>query len=295
LSRWCSFRLSVINWWHVFTGAYAPWVLWAVLAATVAQLVPLFRSMDTTAFASALSVSTGHVQQLWPLYITLFVLLVLILNHRSNPVFLLDFACAQPPESWKTTHQGGCRRVPWCRRGAIRRPLRACDILRTDCSGGGCGCCVGSRGALGVTAGWQLPAGLLFFFLVGICCVCVPRDAVGCWVWVCSLCVALARLSHDRAAVCADVINTMELLGCYTQESLDFQKRLLAQGGLGDATYWPPTARTFHSPCASRRPRGCGAWACVDVLVCRCRSRRVPREEGRGAVGCDHHQGTRGG
>jgi hypothetical protein len=164
LSRWCSFRLSVINWWHVFTGAYAPWVLWAVLAATVAQLVPLFRSMDTTAFASALSVSTGHVQQLWPLYITLFVLLVLILNHRSNPVFLLDFACAQPPESWKTTHQGGCRRVPWCRRGAIRRPLRACDILRTDCSGGGCGCCVGSRGALGVTAGWQLPAGLLLLF-----------------------------------------------------------------------------------------------------------------------------------
>ena len=35
----------------------------------------------------------------------LFALFVWWLTHREKPVYLVDFSCFEPPESWKVTHE----------------------------------------------------------------------------------------------------------------------------------------------------------------------------------------------
>ena len=56
-------------------------------------------------------------------------------------------------------------------------------------------------------------------------------------VWTLLAVVSCSRVWCDDVA---DVLNAMAKLGTFTAESMEFQKRLLGQGGLGQATHWPP-------------------------------------------------------
>ena len=85
---------------------YSPWAFYAVLAAVLAQLVPLLRSVSLTDVRVAVDHSADHVVTAWPLYISVALLLVLFISRRSPNVFLVDFACADPPASWRVTHEG---------------------------------------------------------------------------------------------------------------------------------------------------------------------------------------------
>jgi len=42
------------------------------------------------------------------------------------------------------------------------------------------------------------------------------------------------KLSHEQ------IMKAMEVQGCFTEESLDFMRRMLAQSGVGPSTAWPP-------------------------------------------------------
>jgi len=42
------------------------------------------------------------------------------------------------------------------------------------------------------------------------------------------------KLSHEQ------IMQAMEVQGCFTEESLDFMRRMLAQSGVGPSTAWPP-------------------------------------------------------
>ena len=85
---------------------YSPWAFYAVLAAVVAQLVPLLNSVSLHDVAAAVDVSKSHVTTLWPLYVSVAMLVILLVNHRSTNVYLVDFACADPHTSWRVSHDG---------------------------------------------------------------------------------------------------------------------------------------------------------------------------------------------
>jgi hypothetical protein len=108
----CSFRLSVINWWHVFLS-YVPMALTAAVVLLAIQLAPLLSSVDVTAVKSQTVSALSHSVSMWPLVGTILMLLYLFIHFRSRPVYLLDFACFDPPESWQITHEGDFAHALW--------------------------------------------------------------------------------------------------------------------------------------------------------------------------------------
>lgn len=39
----------------------------------------------------------------------------------------------------------------------------------------------------------------------------------------------------------AEVLQLVRMQGCFTEESMEFQAKLLERSGVGDATHWPPS------------------------------------------------------
>lgn len=53
------------------------------------------------------------------------------------------------------------------------------------------------------------------------------------------------------------ILEMLKLQGCYTQESIEFQERMLKQSGCGDSTSWPPGI----ARCLEGLPQDCSAEA----------------------------------
>ncbi len=104
---------------------YSPWAFYAVLAVVVAQLVPVLQSLNLHDVGDVVHLSKSHVVSSWPLYLSLLLLIGLFISRRSPTVFLVDFACANPPESWRVTHEGVCSG------GNVGVSLSGCDWLTT--------------------------------------------------------------------------------------------------------------------------------------------------------------------
>ena len=85
---------------------YSPWLLYCVVAVVLAQLVPLWAHLSVADVTVAVDASKAHVVSLWPLYLSVALLLALVVNRGSPSVFLVDFACSDPPKSWQVTHAG---------------------------------------------------------------------------------------------------------------------------------------------------------------------------------------------
>jgi len=99
-----SFRLSVINWWHVFLS-YVPWGLTLAVVVLAVQLAPIVASVDLAGLQDLVWHSVAQFKAMWPLVITIFTLCYLLLHFRSRAVYLLDFACFDPPASWQFTQE----------------------------------------------------------------------------------------------------------------------------------------------------------------------------------------------
>ena len=107
----CSFRLSVINWWHVFLS-YVPMALTLAVVVLAIQLAPLMKGLDYAILAAKVSTALSQSLAMWPLVVTIAALMYLFLHFHSRPVYLLDFACFDPPKEWQVTHERECARKP---------------------------------------------------------------------------------------------------------------------------------------------------------------------------------------
>jgi hypothetical protein len=106
----------VINWWHVFLS-YVPMALTVAVVLLAIQLAPLLSSVDVAAVKTQTVSALSHSVSMWPLVGTILMLFYLFVHFRSRPVYLLDFACFDPPESWQVSHEGDfASAVPLCRR-----------------------------------------------------------------------------------------------------------------------------------------------------------------------------------
>ena len=100
-----SFRLSIIDWFHV-SQLYMPYVLGCALAVALASLVPASWQRgnldDVAAAAAAASVASAHVYSHWWAYGVLAACAYWALGVKPS-VYLLDFATFEPPASWQVS------------------------------------------------------------------------------------------------------------------------------------------------------------------------------------------------
>jgi len=102
--------IGFINWVHVF-WTYLPFIFYLVVFILLAQIAHSlhFHEWEWGKFlnneVNVVEVTKPQVMQVgWQL--SLMVLLVIAyINNTQRPVYLLDFACFEPPKEWKLTHE----------------------------------------------------------------------------------------------------------------------------------------------------------------------------------------------
>lgn len=84
----------------------------AVVAQLYMKLQPSLQALAPAAartpqlLVAGATAAGAHLMSHGWLYVTACMLWYLWSNYRSSPVYLVDFACFQPPESWQLTHDG---------------------------------------------------------------------------------------------------------------------------------------------------------------------------------------------
>lgn len=98
--------LSLIDWVHV-ASCYFPFVWGAIILYLASQTLlsglrhkEVFEAM-LSANEPALHVNRAAAVEVGWWFVALILILALWLSKRSKPVYLLDFACFEPPESWR--------------------------------------------------------------------------------------------------------------------------------------------------------------------------------------------------
>eukprot|EP01138_Halocafeteria_seosinensis_P006786 gb/GECG01006939.1/.p1 GENE.gb/GECG01006939.1/~~gb/GECG01006939.1/.p1 ORF type:complete len:548 (+),score=50.69 gb/GECG01006939.1/:1-1644(+) len=100
-----SYRISIINWWHI-TLHYIHYITMSVMVAIAA--IAINEALKSgVGWREIVSFSIGakdHALRHWYIYLPLaFVLLYYLLRGAKQPVYLIDFALFEPPQSWRVT------------------------------------------------------------------------------------------------------------------------------------------------------------------------------------------------
>jgi len=101
--------ISLINWGHV-VSTYFPFMLLSVVVVLVAQFTQsvIENRSDVQELATTLTATTSSSSVLFDLGWKggiLVIILIVYLARRNQRVYLVDFACFEPPEDWKASHQ----------------------------------------------------------------------------------------------------------------------------------------------------------------------------------------------
>lgn len=86
--------------------SYVPMILTAAVVILAVQLAPHASNLELSHVRESVVDVVGQFRTTWPILVTIAALTYLLLHFRSRPVYLLDFACFDPPDSWKYTHEG---------------------------------------------------------------------------------------------------------------------------------------------------------------------------------------------
>ncbi|CAM9651425.1 unnamed protein product, partial [Phaeothamnion confervicola] len=101
--------IRLINWWEV-SATYLPYMLLLAVGVLIAQVAQeSFQNRDAIQETVRTTMSTAAMRELvldlgWK---TTAVLVGVMwwLARRRSPVYLLDFACFEPPAEWRVTHE----------------------------------------------------------------------------------------------------------------------------------------------------------------------------------------------
>ena len=98
--------VRLINWVHVF-GTYLPIVWFMIVGALICQILIVLYDLrfDLQKFfmneIEYFTLQRPVALDLGWKTMALIALLIWYINHREKPVYLLDFSCFEPPQSWK--------------------------------------------------------------------------------------------------------------------------------------------------------------------------------------------------
>lgn len=81
--RLLSFRLSVINWWHVFL-TYVPYALTIAVVVLAIQLKPLLIGVDLQSIKELALSTLTQLSTTWPLVLTIVSLMYLLIHFQSR-------------------------------------------------------------------------------------------------------------------------------------------------------------------------------------------------------------------
>ncbi|CAM9485928.1 unnamed protein product [Heterosigma akashiwo] len=99
--------IGLINWTHVLSTYYPYFFLTVVAAVTVQFGISLYENrnnVEELTHSLAPSTSDAVFDLAWK-FTLLAALLLIYLARRGQNVYLVDFACFEPPEDWKVNHE----------------------------------------------------------------------------------------------------------------------------------------------------------------------------------------------
>jgi len=99
--------IKLINWGHVIS-TYFPFLFLTIVAVLVAQFVQSIYMNKDNVQELARAISTTSNSILFDLgwkFAVLVIILIIYLARRSQQVYLVDYACFEPPPDWKATQK----------------------------------------------------------------------------------------------------------------------------------------------------------------------------------------------